>query len=60
VLDEDGVIRKMRLLGADDEGDDDGDPLTRVDAEFVLMTGTLRHMLADMKKLLGGYAGREN
>lgn len=60
VLDEDGVIRKMRFLGADDEGDDDGDPLTRMDAEFVLMTGTLRNMLADMKKILGGYAGREN
>ena len=60
VLDEEGVIRKMRFLGADDEGDDDGDPLTRMDAEFVLMTGTLRHLLADMKKLLGGYAGRKN
>jgi recombination associated protein RdgC len=58
VLDEEGVIRKMRFLGADDEGDDSGDPLTRMDAEFVLMTGTLRYMLADMKKLLGGFAGR--
>ena len=57
VLDEDGVIRKLKFLGADDEGDDDGDPLTRLDAEFVLMTGTLRLMLEDMKKLLGGYAG---
>jgi len=56
VMDEEGVIRKMRFLGADDDGDDDGDPLTRMDAEFVLMTGTLRHMLADMKKLLGGAA----
>ena len=54
VLDEDGVITKMRFLGADDDGDDDDDPLTRMDAEFVLMTGTLRHMLADMKKLLRG------
>ena len=54
VLDEDGVIRKLRFLGADDDGDDDDDPLTRKDAEFVLMTGTLRHMLADMKKLLRG------
>jgi recombination associated protein RdgC len=57
VLDEDGVLRKLKFLGADEEGDDDGDPLTRLDAEFVLMTGTLRHLLADMKKLLGGYAG---
>ena len=54
VLDEDGVITKMRFLGADDDADDDGDPLTRMDGQFVLMTGTLRHMLADMKKLLRG------
>ena len=52
VLSEDGVITKLRFLGADDEGDDDGDPLTRMDAEFALMSGTLRLMLADMKKLL--------
>ena len=57
VLSEDGVITKLRFLGADDEGDDDGDPLTRMDAEFALMSGTLRLMLADMKKLLDGYAG---
>jgi recombination associated protein RdgC len=57
VLDENGVIRKLKFLGAEDEGDDTGDPLTRMDAEFVLLTGTLRHMLADMKKLLDGYAG---
>ena len=57
VLDEDGVIRKLKFLGAEDEGDDTGDPLTRLDAEFVLLTGVLRHLLADMKKLLGGYAG---
>jgi recombination associated protein RdgC len=55
VLDENGVIRKLKFL-ADDEGDGDGDALTRMDAEFVLLTGTMRHMLADMKKLLGGYA----
>jgi len=54
VLDENGAITKMRFLGADDDGDDDNDPLTRMDAGFVLMTGTLRHMLADMKKLLRG------
>lgn len=56
VLDENGVIRKLKFLGADDDGDDDGDPLTRMDAEFVLLTGTMRHLLADMKKLLDGYA----
>jgi len=56
VLDQEGVIRKLRFLGADDDGDDDGDPLTRLDAEFVLMTGTLRHLLTDMRGLLGGKA----
>jgi recombination associated protein RdgC len=54
VLDGDGVIRKMRLLGADDDGGADDNPLARMDAEFVLVTGTLRRMLADMKKLLRG------
>jgi recombination associated protein RdgC len=56
VMDEEGVIRKLRLLGADDVGDDDGDPLARMDAEFVLMTGTVRNLLSDMKKILGDYA----
>jgi len=56
VLDENGVIRKLKFIGADEEGDDDGDPLTRMDAEFVLLTGAMRHMLADMKKMLDGYA----
>ena len=56
VLDEDGVITKMRFLGADDNGEDDGNALTRLDAEFVLMSGTLRLLLTDLKKLLDGYA----
>ncbi|MCH9694084.1 MAG: recombination-associated protein RdgC [Gammaproteobacteria bacterium] len=58
VLDENGVISKMRFLGMDDEGDDDGEPMTRLDAEFVLATGTLRLLLGDLKKLLGGIAGQ--
>ncbi len=56
VLDEDGSITKLRFLGMDEDGDDDAEPLTRLDAQFVLLTGTLRLLLADMKKLLGGYA----
>jgi recombination associated protein RdgC len=57
VLDENGIISKLRFLGMDDEGDDDGEPMTRLDAEFVLATGTLRLLLSDLKKLLGGVAG---
>lgn len=56
VLDANGVIRKLKFTGADDDVDDEGDPLTRMDAEFVLLTGAMRNMLADMKKLLGGYS----
>jgi len=55
VLDENGVISKLRFLGMDDETDDDPDPVARADAEFVLITGTLRRLVADLKKNLGGY-----
>lgn len=55
VLDENGVITKMRFLGMDDDNDNDNDPLARLDAEFVLITGTLRMLLRDLKKLLGGF-----
>ena len=56
VLDENGRLTKIKLLGADD--DDTGaeqDPLARFDAEFVLLSSTLRRLYTDLKKLLGGY-----
>jgi recombination associated protein RdgC len=56
VLDENGVITKLRFLGMDDDNEDHNDPLARLDAEFVVITGTLRLMIADLKKLLGGLA----
>lgn len=56
VLDETGVITKLRFLGVDDEINDHNDPLAKQDAEFVLITGTLRRLLGDLKKLLGGYS----
>lgn len=56
VIDEHGVISKIKFLGVDaDETKDEQDPLARFDAEFVLLTGTLRRLLAELKKLLGGY-----
>ncbi|NOX68424.1 MAG: recombination-associated protein RdgC [Gammaproteobacteria bacterium] len=55
VLDENGVISKLRFLGMDENTDDNNDPLARLDAEFVLATGTLRKLVADLKKLLGGF-----
>lgn len=56
VLDENGVISKLRFLGMDDHAEDHGDSLTRLDAEFTLISGTLRQVLADMRKELGGLA----
>ena len=56
VLDENGVITKVKFLGVDDSADEEGDAIARLDAEFVLFSGTLRAMLKDLGKLLGGIA----
>jgi len=56
VLNEDGVISKLRFFGMDDDSEDHADPLARQDAEFVLITGTLRKLLGDLRKQLGGFA----
>jgi recombination associated protein RdgC len=53
VVDENGVFTKVKFLGMDDDGDVPGDTLGRMDAEFVLLTGTLRHMLREIERLLG-------
>lgn len=56
VLSDKGVITKLKFLGMDDDSEDHDDPLARLDAEFVLLTGTLRRLLGDLKKVLGGHA----
>jgi recombination associated protein RdgC len=56
VLDENGVISKLKFIGMDDDNEDYNDPLARQDAEFVVITGTLRNLLGDLKKQLGGFA----
>lgn len=56
VLDENGVLTKIKFVGADDDSTaGDNDPLARFDAEFVLLTGTLRNLLGELKGMLGGY-----
>ena len=52
VLDENGVLTKIRFLGMDDATDDELDPVARLDAEFVLFTGTMRTLLEDLRRLL--------
>jgi DNA recombination-dependent growth factor C len=53
VIDENGVFTKLKFLGMDDDAEQHDDALSRMDAEFVLLTGTLRNLLADVAKLLG-------
>ena len=52
VLDENGVLTKIRLLGVDDAADDELEPVARLDAEFVLFSGTMRALLEDLRKRL--------
>lgn len=68
VIDANGVIGKLKLVGLDDEPrggetppDENGqtesaeaEALARLDAEFVLLSGTLRALLGALKKALGG------
>ena len=56
VMSEEGVISKLHF----NEGDavdtpDYEDPIARLDADFVLLTGTVSRMIENLKKLLGGY-----
>lgn len=53
VLDENGVFTKVKFVGMDEDGEHGNDALTRIDAEFVLLTGTMRRLLGDLAKLLG-------
>ena len=56
VIDHQGVIRKLRLQGADaaDEAAEE-DLLAKLDADFVMLTGSLRRLMAALRKPLGGY-----
>ena len=56
VLDENGVVTKVKFLGVVDDVDGEADAVARLDAEFVLFSGTMRAMLTDLGKLLGGAA----
>ena len=53
VLDENGVFTKAKFVGMDEDSQGDDDALSKMDAEFVLLTGTMRRLLGDLAKLLG-------
>ncbi len=57
VINEEGEVSKLKFIEGDAVDTFDGeDPQSRMDADFVLLTGTVRRLNEDLKKLLGGYA----
>ncbi len=61
VISAEGHISKIKFgeLEAADVSDDE-DPLALLDARFVLLTGTLRELVKDLKEKLGGYASAQS
>lgn len=54
VIDHNGGIGKLKLIGADDKDEAaDDDPLARLDAELALLAGTLRQLIAALAQALG-------
>ena len=57
VMSDDGIFSKLRFIqGEAVDNPDDEHPMARLDADFVLLTGAVRRLVEDLKKLLGGYA----
>jgi len=57
VIDQEGVISKVKFIegeAIDTWGAED--PTAKLDADLVLLTGAVRRLLEDLKKLLGGFA----
>jgi recombination associated protein RdgC len=57
VINENGEISKLKFIeGEAADQFEDEDPQARMDADFVLLTATVRRLIEDLKKLLGGFA----
>ena len=56
VINEDGVFSKLKFIAGEAVDGIDEDPMARLDADFVLLTGAVRRLNKDLVKLLGGYA----
>jgi recombination associated protein RdgC len=61
VLDSNGTLGKLKLVGLDEVADEAAegaevaeDPLARLDAELALLGGTLRQLVVGLKQALGG------
>ncbi len=56
VIDQEGVISKVKFIEGEVADQWGEDPMAKMDADFVLLTGAVRRLMEDLKKLLGGYA----
>ena len=56
VMNEEAEFSKLKFVEGEAADNMDGeDPQARMDADFVLLTGTIQRLIEDLKKLLGGY-----
>jgi DNA recombination-dependent growth factor C len=56
VIDQDATVTKVKFVDGEAIEQWGEDPQVKQDADFVLLTSTVRRLLEDLKKLLGGYA----
>jgi len=56
VIDQEGVVSKVKFIEGEVVDQWGEDPMAKMDADFVLLTGAVRRLIEDFKKLLGGYA----
>ena len=57
VISQEGVLSKLKFIAGETvDFTDEEDPVARQDADFVLLTGTLRRLVEALKKVLGGFA----
>jgi len=55
VIDQEGVVSKVKFIEGEAVDEWGEDPMAKLDADFVLLTGAVRRLVEDLKKLLGGY-----
>lgn len=56
VIDQEGVISKVKFIEGEVVDNWGEDPMAKLDADFVLLTAAVRRLMEDLKKLLGGFA----
>ena len=56
VIDQEGIVSKVKFIEGETVDQWGEDPQAKMDADFVLLTGAVRRLMEDLKKLLGGFA----